>query len=145
MNTDFDAIVVGSGVTGGWAAKELTEKGLKVLVLERGRALEHGKDYVTEHLPPWEIPFGGKPLRELYARDYPVQSQSFAFDETTRHFWMRDADQPYVQASAVQLVPCQRRRWQVAAVVASGLPLERPRFRGQPARRKRHRLAAPLP
>ncbi|MCG3170544.1 MAG: Fructose dehydrogenase large subunit [Pseudomonadales bacterium] len=99
MNTDFDAIVVGSGVTGGWAAKELTEKGLKVLVLERGRALEHGKDYVTEHMPPWQIPFGGKPLRELYARDYPVQSQSFAFDETTRHFWMRDADQPYVQAA----------------------------------------------
>lgn len=98
MNNDFDAIVVGSGVTGGWAAKELTEKGLKVLMLERGRPLTHGKDYVTEHLPPWEIPFGGKPLRDLYARDYPVQSKNFAFDETTRHFWMKDSDQPYAQA-----------------------------------------------
>ncbi len=98
MNNDFDAIVVGSGVTGGWAAKELTEKGLKVLMLERGRPLTHGKDYVTEHMPPWEIPFGGKPLRDLYARDYPVQSKNFAFDETTRHFWMKDSDQPYAQA-----------------------------------------------
>ena len=98
MNTDFDAIVVGSGVTGGWAAKELTEKGLKVLMLERGRPLTHGKDYVTEHMPPWEIPVGGKPLRELYARDYAVQSKNFAFDETTRHFWAKDSDQPYAHA-----------------------------------------------
>ena len=99
MSDEFDAIVVGSGVSGGWAAKELTEKGLKVLVLERGRPLEHGRDYVTEHMPPWEIPFGGKPLRELYARDYPVQSQSYAFDETTRHFWIKDSDYPYTTAS----------------------------------------------
>ena len=98
LNTEFDAIVVGSGVTGGWAAKELTEKGLKVLMLERGRPLTHGKDYVTEHMPPWEIPFGGKPLRDMYARDYPVQSKSYAFDETTRHFWMKDSDQPYTHA-----------------------------------------------
>ena len=98
LNTEFDAIVVGSGVTGGWAAKELTEKGLKVLMLERGRPLTHGKDYVTEHMPPWEIPFGGKPLRDMYARDYPVQSKSYAFDETTRHFWMKDSDQPYTCA-----------------------------------------------
>ncbi len=98
MDTDFDAIVVGSGVTGGWAAKELTAKGLRVLVLERGRPLTHGKDYVTEHMPPWRIPFGGKPLRELYAREYPVQSRCHAFDETTRHFWIRDSEQPYVHA-----------------------------------------------
>ena len=98
MDTDFDAIVVGSGVTGGWAAKELTEKGLKVLVLERGRELIHGKGYTTEHVPPWKIPFGGKPLRELYEREYPVQSQCFAFDETTRHFWIKDTDYPYTHA-----------------------------------------------
>ncbi|HSB95488.1 MAG TPA: GMC family oxidoreductase [Spongiibacteraceae bacterium] len=93
---DFDAIVVGSGVTGGWAAKELTEKGLKVLILERGKPLEHGKDYVTEHMEPWKIPFGGKPNRELYARDYPIQSNCYAFDETTRHFWNNDRENPYV-------------------------------------------------
>ena len=78
----FDAIVVGSGITGGWAAKELTEKGLKVLLLERGRAIQHGKDYIGEHMPPWKIPYGGKPLRKLYQEEYPIQSQSYAFDET---------------------------------------------------------------
>ncbi|HSB96206.1 MAG TPA: GMC family oxidoreductase, partial [Spongiibacteraceae bacterium] len=92
---DFDAIVVGSGITGGWAAKELTEKGLKVLILERGKPLQHGKDYVTEHMEPWKIPFGGKPLRELYSSDYAIQSNSYAFDETTRHFWNNDRENPY--------------------------------------------------
>ena len=54
---DFDAIVVGSGITGGWAAKELTEKGLKVLLLERGRDLEHGSGYLGEHAPSWKLPY----------------------------------------------------------------------------------------
>lgn len=94
-NTHFDAIVVGSGISGGWAAKELTEKGLKVLVLERGRPLEHGTDYKGEHMTPWEIPYGGKPLRELYKEEYPVQSTSYAFDETTRHFFNNDKKNPY--------------------------------------------------
>jgi choline dehydrogenase-like flavoprotein len=92
----FDAIVVGSGITGGWAAKELTERGLKVLMLERGRYIEHGKDYIGEHMPPWQVPFRGRPLRELYAREYPVQSACYAFDETTRHFWNNDLQNPYV-------------------------------------------------
>ncbi len=83
VNAQFDAIVIGSGVTGGWAAKELTEKGLKVLMLDRGRMVEHGTDYVGEHTPPWELPFRGKPLRELYEEKYPVQSQLYIFDETT--------------------------------------------------------------
>ena len=94
-NTDFDAIVVGSGITGGWAAKELTERGLKVLMLDRGRMVEHGKDYTTEHQTPWERPFGGKPLRDLYEQDYPVQSQNYLFDETTRHFFNNDSENPY--------------------------------------------------
>ncbi len=91
----FDAIVVGSGISGGWAAKELTEKGLKVLMLERGRMVEHGKDYKGEHTPPWKIPYAGKPLRELYEKDYPIQQNSYAFDETTRHFWNNDRENPY--------------------------------------------------
>lgn len=95
MQNDFDVIVVGSGISGGWAAKELTEKGLSVLVLERGRDVEHGKDYTTEHMSPWQIPFGGMPLRELYKEEYPIQSQSFAFDETTRHFFNNDKENPY--------------------------------------------------
>jgi len=92
----FDAIVVGSGVSGGWAAKELTEKGLKVLMLDRGRMVEHGKDYKGEHTPPWEVPFGGKPLRDLYEEDYPVQSTQYAFNEKTRHFYNNDKQNPYV-------------------------------------------------
>ena len=55
MNT-YDAIVVGSGITGGWAAKELTEKGLRTLMIERGREVVHRKDYITEHKPSWELP-----------------------------------------------------------------------------------------
>jgi choline dehydrogenase-like flavoprotein len=97
---DFDAIVVGSGISGGWAAKELCERGLKVLLLERGRAIRHGADYVGEHTRPWQLPFGGKPLRELYASDYPVQSKSFAFDETTRHFFNNDRENPYIDDPA---------------------------------------------
>ena len=58
-NDDFDVIVVGSGITGGWAAKELTERGLRVLMLDRGRMIEHGKDYVGEHQAPWDIPYRG--------------------------------------------------------------------------------------
>ncbi len=92
----FDAIVIGSGITGGWAAKELTERGLKVLMLDRGRMVEHGKDYTWEHVPPWKIPFGGKPLRDLYEQDYPVQSELYAFNETTRRYFNNDRDNPYI-------------------------------------------------
>jgi choline dehydrogenase-like flavoprotein len=92
---DFDAIVIGSGITGGWAAKELTEQGLKVLVLERGRDVQHGRDYKGEHMPPWEMPYGGKPLRDLYEEEYPIQSKCYAFNESTRHFWNNDKKNPY--------------------------------------------------
>lgn len=92
---DFDAIVVGSGVSGGWAAKELTEKGLKVLVLERGKPLQHGAGYLGEHVPMWKMPYQGKPDRKLEAQEYPVQSQSHAFNEGNRHFWNNDKDNPY--------------------------------------------------
>lgn len=91
----FDAIVIGSGITGGWAAKELTEQGLKVLMLERGRKLEHGKDYVTEHRPEWTYRFRNKPLRELYDSDYRVHKQLYAFSEKTRHFFNNDRENPY--------------------------------------------------
>ncbi|TXS91954.1 GMC family oxidoreductase [Parahaliea maris] len=91
----FDAIVIGSGITGGWAAKELTERGLKVLMLERGAMVEHGIDYKTEHMPPWEQPFHGKPPRALYDEQYPVQRRCHAFNEGTRHFFNNDRDNPY--------------------------------------------------
>ncbi len=95
QTAQFDAIVIGSGVTGGWAAKELTEKGLKVLMLDRGRMVEHIQDYVGEHKKPWEIPYRNKPLRDLYADEYEVQSKQYAFDETTRHFYNNDKKNPY--------------------------------------------------
>ena len=94
--TEFDAIVVGSGISGGWAAKELTEKGLKVLLLERGGMIRHGADYKGEHMQPWKIPYAGKPLRKLYEEEYPIQSKVYAFDETTRHFFNNDKENPYV-------------------------------------------------
>ena len=94
---DFDAIVIGSGVTGGWAAKELTAQGLKVLMLERGKPVVHGKDYATEHMPAWKMPLRDLPDRALYASDYPVQRHARGFDSTTLRFWNNDRENPYVQ------------------------------------------------
>jgi len=91
----YDAIVVGSGITGGWAAKELTEHGLRTLVIERGRHVEHGKDYVSEWLQPWELPHRGRGDPALYARDYPIQSRNYAFGEATKHFFVNDREHPY--------------------------------------------------
>src|SRR5678816_4232944 len=77
IQNTYDAIVIGSGISGGWAAKELTEKGLKVLMLERGRPREHIKDYVSANKDPWEFPHGGKaPLQ--YKKDNPVISRDWA-------------------------------------------------------------------
>ncbi len=86
--SDFDVIVVGSGISGGWAVKELCEKGFKVLLLERGRNVEHGKDYITEHKQPWEFKFRGLGEPKRYAKDYPIQSQCWAFNDTTSHFFV---------------------------------------------------------
>lgn len=93
----YDAIVVGSGISGGWAAKELCEKGLKTLVLERGRPVAHGKDYITEHKRPWAYPLRGQVKPEIAERDYEVQRLIYAFDETTRHFFINDRENPYIQ------------------------------------------------
>lgn len=92
----FDAIVVGSGITGGWAAKELCEKGLKTLVLERGRNVEHGKDYITEHLAPWDFPLRGRGDRKRYEDEYQVQSRCYAFGEHSEHFFINDKENPYI-------------------------------------------------
>jgi len=96
MTQQFDAIVVGSGITGGWAAKELTEKGLKTLVLERGRFMEHGKDYTGEHQPPWAYDFRGRVPREEAERDYFIQSKFGWFDAYNKQFWNNDRLNPYI-------------------------------------------------
>jgi len=92
--TDFDAIVVGSGMTGGWAAKELTERGLRTLVLEAGRPITPQRDFV-EHKPPWDMPFRGLGDRRSVAARQPLQSHSVSFDEWSHVFWTDDADNPY--------------------------------------------------
>ena len=91
---EFDAIVVGSGITGGWAAKELCEKGLKTLVLERGRNVEHVKDYTTAFMHPWQFPHRGKNSNKQVEQN-PLQT-SFT-NEGNRHFYVSDTEHPYIQ------------------------------------------------
>ncbi len=92
----FDAIVIGSGISGGWAAKELCEAGLRTLVLERGRDVKHLEDYPTALQQPWELPHRGKlPRRQAEAN--PIARRCYAYDETTAHFFAPDAEHPYVQ------------------------------------------------
>ncbi len=93
----YDAIVVGSGISGGYAAKELTEKGLKTLVLERGRPLEHGADYITEHKKPWKFEHRGRGDPQRYAQDFNVQRRTSSFGETNEHFFLKDSESPYVE------------------------------------------------
>ena len=95
-NHEFDAIVVGSGISGGWAAKELTERGLKVLLLERGRHITHRADYVTDGKAPWEMPYAGQIPEADVARDYAVQKDCYAFSDYTKHFFVNDREHPYV-------------------------------------------------
>ena len=92
----FDAIVVGSGISGGWAAKELCEQGLKTLVLERGRQVVHNKDYPTANLHPWEFRYRGRMSKEFYDKN-PLISRAAGFGADTAHFFIEDADHPYVQ------------------------------------------------
>lgn len=92
---EYDAIVVGSGITGGFAAKELCEKGLKTLVLERGGNVVHGADYVGEHKPAWDLPFRGRGERARYKDEYAVQSTCYAFGPATEQFFVNDKKYPY--------------------------------------------------
>ena len=92
----YDAIVVGSGISGGWAAKELTEKGLKVILLERGRNLEHIKDYVNATKGPWEFPHRGGRTQEMI-ENYPVLKRDYPLNEMNLDYWASDKDCPYVE------------------------------------------------
>lgn len=92
----FDAIVIGSGISGGWAAKELCEKGLKTLVLERGKNVEHLKDYPTATKNPWDFPYRGQlPLAVKQAN--PIADRCYAFEDATEHFFVKDKEHPYIQ------------------------------------------------
>ncbi|MEO8712376.1 MAG: GMC family oxidoreductase [Parafilimonas sp.] len=95
-NRTFDAIVIGSGISGGWAAKELCEKGLKTLVLERGRNVVHNKDYPTTNMMPWEFKHQGQ-IPDDIADKNPVVSRCYAFREDAMHFFVKDTEHPYIQ------------------------------------------------
>ncbi|HRN58319.1 MAG TPA: NAD(P)-binding protein, partial [Agriterribacter sp.] len=92
----YDAIVIGSGISGGWAAKELTEKGLKVLMLERGRNIEHIKDYVNANKDPWQFPHRGGRTQQMI-KDYPVLKRDYPLNETNLDYWCSDRDNPYTE------------------------------------------------
>ena len=91
---DYDAIVVGSGMSGGWAAKELTQAGLRTLVLEAGRPIDPLTDYV-EHVQPWQMHFRGFGDRKAMERDQPIQSRCYACDEVGHKFFVKDKENPY--------------------------------------------------
>ena len=95
INT-FDAIVIGSGISGGWAAKEFCEKGLKTLVLERGRNVVHNKDYPTTNMMPWEFEHRGQIPVDIADKN-PVVSRCYAFREDAMHFFVKDTEHPYIQ------------------------------------------------
>lgn len=97
-NTDhhFDAIVIGAGMTGGWAAKEFCEKGFKTLLLERGRDVKHIADYPTTGMLPWEFKYRGDLPHEV-KKNNPIASRCYAFREDTTHFFVKDDEHPYIQ------------------------------------------------
>ena len=96
QSTNYDAIVVGSGISGGWAAKELTEKGLRVLLLERGRNVEHIKDYVNATKAPWQyLHRGGKTVAMEEA--YQVLRRDYPLNESNLSFWVNEQESPYTE------------------------------------------------
>lgn len=94
-NNQYDAIVVGTGISGGWAAKELCENGLKTLVLERGRMVKHVEDYPTAHLDPWDMPNGGRPTQEILARKPKQNRTGYTTHAAREHFFVDDTKHPY--------------------------------------------------
>lgn len=92
----YDAIVIGSGISGGWAAKELTEKGLKTILLERGRNIEHIKDYVNANKNPWDFPHRGGRTQKMI-EDRPVLKRDYPLNEMNLDFWVNEKESPYVE------------------------------------------------
>jgi choline dehydrogenase-like flavoprotein len=95
-DNNYDAIVVGSGISGGWAAKELTEKGLKVLLLERGRDIPHIKGYVNALTETWQFPHRGQRTQKMI-EDYPVLKRDYPLNETNLEYWVNDKESPYTE------------------------------------------------
>ena len=96
QNHSYDAIVIGTGITGGWAAKELTEKGLKTLVLDRGRDVKHG-DYPTATKDIWEFPYGGRATDEDLKRQAIAARSGYAITQASKHWFVDDTEHPYTE------------------------------------------------
>ncbi|MEJ7645705.1 MAG: GMC family oxidoreductase [Chryseolinea sp.] len=94
----FDAIVVGTGISGGWAAKELTEKGLKTLVLERGRMVKH-PDYPTATKDPWDFPNAGRPTKEDLKQQGVQARTGYTVQQATKHWFVNDLENPYTEVN----------------------------------------------
>ena len=92
----FDTIVIGAGMSGGWAAKEFSEQGFKTLLLERGPNVEHLKDYPTTNTQPWEFKHRGR-LTAKEKKENPIASRCYAFKEDAKHFFVKDDEHPYIQ------------------------------------------------
>src|ERR1700689_1549202 len=92
----YDAIVIGSGISGGWAAKELTEKGLKVLMLERGRDIKHVKDYPNALKESWDYPHRGDRTQQMI-KDYPKLKRDYPLSEKNLDYWVKDSECPYTE------------------------------------------------
>ena len=92
----FDTIVIGAGMSGGWAAKEFSEQGFKTLLLERGPNIEHLKDYPTTNMQPWEFKHRGR-LTSKEIKENPIVSRCYAFREDAKHFFVKDKEHPYGQ------------------------------------------------
>jgi choline dehydrogenase-like flavoprotein len=95
-NNSYDAIVVGTGISGGWAAKELTEKGLKTLVLDRGRMVRHG-EYPTATKDLWELPYGGRASQQDLERQAVAARTGYAITQFSKHWFVDDAEHPYTE------------------------------------------------
>ena len=96
MKQQYDAIIIGAGMTGSWAAKDCCDKGLQTLLLERGPEVLHVRDYPTTNMQPWEFPHRGKVSAKDKAEN-PVINRCYAYNETSEHFFVKDTDHPYIE------------------------------------------------
>ena len=130
----FDAIVVGSGISGGWAAKELTEHGLRVLMLERGKNVEHIKDYVNARKAPWEYPHRGGRTHAM-EEAYPVLKRDYPLNEKNLDWWANEKESPYTEVKRFDWYRGYHVGGRSLMWGRQSYRLERPRLRGERARR----------
>ncbi len=140
----YDAIVIGSGISGGWAAKELCEKGLKTLVLERGRLVRHGVDYPTANNDPWDLELRGS-LSAEDRTDHEIGVRVGFISENNKHFYANDRENPYTEVKPFLWVRAHQMGGRSLLWGKQTYRWSRPRLRGQCPGRHRRRLADPLP